>query len=97
MIHGWLGVEGTDLTSEQAKALRGVGGALVHTVAPGSPAATAGLAADDVITEVGGREVRSISGLVVELRRHDPGEQVVVGYWRDGQHGDATVTLGEHP
>jgi serine protease Do len=73
------------------------GGAAIGGVAPGSPAAAAGLASGDVITELGGRTVRSISGLVVELRRHDPGDEVVVGYWREGHHAEATVTLGEHP
>ncbi len=62
MVHGWLGVEGTDLTSEQASAMNVPGGAVVRTVAAGSPAALAGLAAGDVITEVDGHEVRSISG-----------------------------------
>ncbi|MGH9275575.1 MAG: S1C family serine protease [Acidimicrobiales bacterium] len=97
MIHGWLGVEGTDLTTDEAQAMGLAGGAMVRDVAPGSPAAAAGITSDDVITELDGREVRSISGLVVELRRHDPGDDVVVGYWRGGQHGETTVTLGERP
>lgn len=97
MIHGWLGVEGTDLKAAAAKVMALQGGAVIRNVAAGSPAADAGLAPDDVITEVGGRPVRSISGLVVELRRHDPGDDVVVGYWRDGEHHDTTVTIGERP
>lgn len=97
MVHGWLGVEGTDLLREQAQTMGVAGGAIVHSVAGGSPAATAGLAADDVITEVDGQQVHSISGLVVELRDHDPGDEVVVGYWRGGHHDEATVTLAERP
>ena len=97
MVHGWLGVEGTDLTSDQARGLGLPGGALVRDVAADSPAAAAGLSAHDVITELDGREVRSISSLVVELRRHGPGDEVVVGYWRAGRHATATVTLRERP
>lgn len=96
MVHGWLGVEGTDLTSEQAASLGVRGGALVRAVAPGSPAAPA-LAADDVITQVDGQAVRSISALVVALRQHGPGDEVRVGYWRDGARHDVTVTLAERP
>jgi putative serine protease PepD len=97
MVHGWLGVEGADLTAQQAKSMGVDGGALVRVVAAGSPAASAGLAADDVITELGGEQVASISGLVVQLRAHDPGTEVVVGYWRQGQHAETTVTLAERP
>ena len=97
MIHGWLGVEGTDLKGAAAQALGLPGGAVIRNVASGSPASVAGLAADDVITEIDGHRVRSISELVVELRRHDPGDDVVVGYWRDGDHHEATITVGERP
>ena len=97
MIHVWLGVEGIDITSDQAQSLGVPGGAMIRDVAPDSPAAAAGLISDDVITELDGREVRSISGLVVELRRHDPGDAVVVGYWRNGSRAETTVTLGERP
>jgi S1-C subfamily serine protease len=97
MVHGWLGVEGTDVTADRAERLSVGGGALVRSVAADSPAAMAGITADDVITELDGQEVRSISGLVVELRKHDPGEEVVVGYWRGSDHHEATCTLAERP
>lgn len=97
MVQGWLGVEGTDLQGAAADELGLPGGAVVRDIAAGSPAAAAGLAADDVITEIDGRPVRSISGVVVELRRHSPGDDVVVGYWRDGAHHEATVTIGARP
>lgn len=97
MAHGWLGVEGTDLTAAQAMAMRVAGGARVQRVTASSPAAQAGLTPDDVITEVDGKAIRSTSNLVVQLRAHDPGDQVVVGYWRRGQHTEVTITLVEHP
>jgi putative serine protease PepD len=97
MVHGWLGVEGADLTAQQARAMGVEGGAVVRTVAAGSPAAGIGLAMDDVITEVAGQHIGSVSGLVVQLRAHDPGDQVVVGYWRHGRHAEVTVTLAERP
>ena len=50
-----------------------------------------------MITEVGGPPVASSSGLVVAMRHHQPGDEVVVAYWRDGRRHEVTVTLDEHP
>lgn len=97
MVHGWLGVEGSDLSALQADALDISGGAIVRRVDPDGPAAAAGLAPDDVITEISGKPVASISRLVVLLRDHNPGDAVVVGYWRDGRHAETTVTLAPRP
>ncbi|MEO7430328.1 MAG: trypsin-like peptidase domain-containing protein [Acidimicrobiales bacterium] len=97
MVHGWLGVDGEDLTASQARTMHVDGGATLQRVAPGSPAALAGLAADDVITEVDGQPVRSISNLVVRLRTHGPGEPVRIGYWRRGEHAEVTVSLVARP
>lgn len=97
VAHVWLGIEGADLPADQADVMGLPGGAAVQRVAPGSPAADAGLTAHDVITEVGGDRVSSSSGLVVAVRRHKPGEQVVVGYWRDGRHHETTVTIHARP
>lgn len=97
MVHGWLGVEGADLSAAQARQLGIEGGALVRTVAPGSPAEAAGLQRDDVITEVGTAAVDSISGLVVALREFGPGDTVVLGCWRGGRHVAVSARLAEHP
>jgi len=97
MAHGWLGIEGADLSGDEARALSVPGGAKVHRVSASSPAALAGLAPDDVITELDGAPVQSISALVARLRAHDPGDKVLVGYWRHGQHAEVIVRLVERP
>jgi S1-C subfamily serine protease len=94
---GWLGVEGSDLTAAQLLRLGLTGGAMVRDVDDGSPAARAGLQQDDVITEVDGKPVSSMPGLMVELRDHQPGDHVEVGYVRDGKADAADVTLGQRP
>jgi S1-C subfamily serine protease len=94
---GWLGVEGIDLTADQATLMGVAGGARVSSVAPNSPASAAGLAPDDVITDVDGQPVSSMPSLMVELRDHQPGDRVQVGYVRHGQRGTTTVKLGQHP
>ncbi len=95
MAHGWLGLDGADLSGDEAEVLSVLGGAKVQRVHASSPAAHAGLVPDDVITELDGTAVHSISALVARLRSHDPGDKVVVGYWRDGRHAEVTVTLVE--
>lgn len=96
-VHGWLGVEGVDLSSDEAAALGVHGGARVRGVSEGSPADKAGLSGDDVITDVDGHEVESMPGLATEVREHQPGDHVEVGYMRDGQHQTADVTVGDRP
>ena len=96
-VLSWLGVEGADLTAAQASAMGLPGGAMVRGVTAHSPAAKAGLDRDDVITNVDGEPVSSMPGLAVQLREHQPGEQVKVGYLRKGKPGQAEVTLGAHP
>lgn len=97
MVHGWIGVEGADLVAALAKSLGVAGGAVVRDVVGNSPAHTAGLTPDDVITEVDHHPVTSISALIVALREHDPGDVVVIGYWRDGEHHETSITIGERP
>jgi S1-C subfamily serine protease len=97
MAHSWLGVEGIDLPSDRAEAMGLDGGAYLSEVEAGSPAAAAGLAAHDVITEVDGRPVRSISALVVAMRDRNPGDVVQLGYNRAGEDRSTTAVLAERP
>lgn len=97
VTHSWLGLEVADLTMAEAEQIGVSGGAAVRKAISGGPAAHSGLAADDVITEVGELPVVSSSGLVVALRHHRPGDEVAVTFWRDGHRHEVTVTVDEHP
>lgn len=97
VAHAWLGVEGGDLTHAASRSLGVSAGALVLRVLADSPAERAGLSADDVVTELAGRPVRSSSALVVAVLQLRPGDRVVVGYWRDGRRGETTLTCEERP
>ena len=48
----------------------------------------------DIITEMDGVMVTSITELRLLLDKKLPGESVVIGFYRDGQYAFATVTLG---
>ena len=93
--HVWLGVQAADLDMASANVLGVQGGAKLAGVIDGSPAAGAGLLADDVITSVDGVHVASMSALVLALRSHDPGDQVEITYLRAGEPHTCTVTLTE--
>jgi S1-C subfamily serine protease len=69
-------------------------GAAIADVVSGGPAETAGLAAGDVITAVGGTTVTSADDLSTALAAADPGDRVRVS-WTDttGTSHTATVTL----
>jgi S1-C subfamily serine protease len=96
-VHGWLGIAGIDLSARRAEALGIAGGALVREVALGGPAEAAGLQTGDVITELDGLPVRSMSALVVAMRDHQPGDAVLVGYWRDGRRHETSIPVSATP
>lgn len=95
--HAWIGIEGGDLDSATAHDLSLDGGAMVSTVRPDAPAASAGLAARDIILSLDGTPVLSMGALVVSLRAHQPGDVVTVEAMRDRQRMTTRVTLAERP
>ena len=72
-------------------------GAQVVGVQSGSPAATAYLAAGDVIVSIDGSKVASPDDVVAALADHQPGDRVTV-VWEtsSGVSHHATVTLASH-
>ncbi|WP_197356433.1 S1C family serine protease, partial [Streptomyces clavuligerus] len=69
-------------------------GVAIVEVVPNGSADKAGLRAGDIITRVGPDEITTITSLAEALAPDKPGDQVVVGYLRDGRAGTARVTLG---
>jgi membrane-associated protease RseP (regulator of RpoE activity) len=68
-------------------------GARVVQIVPGSPAADAGLKADDVITKVDDSAVANPTQLAQRIRAHKDGDEVTVTYVRSGSTHTARVTL----
>jgi len=68
-------------------------GLQVTAVAPGGPAAAAGLQVGDVITEIDGQAADNTEQLVLVSLRHEAGDGVPVTYTRDGETRTAELTL----
>jgi putative serine protease PepD len=90
-----LGVVGQDVDPSLAEAygLPTDQGALVGEVAPDSGAEEAGLLPGDIVVELEGRTITSMSDLASAVRSHEVGDTVSVGVLRDGERLDLDVTL----
>jgi S1-C subfamily serine protease len=114
--HSWLGISGTSLTPELAQAMNLTSdqrGALVVDVAPGSPAAKAGLRGSDrqvtiageqardggdVIVAVNGQPVQGFDDLVAYLARNTTvGQTITLTVLRQGKEETRSVTLAARP
>jgi serine protease Do len=76
---GRLGVSATDLTPAIRRELglpSGVSGIVIESVNPTSPAAEEGLAEGDVITEINGAQVSSVSQFRSELEKVKKGDYI---------------------
>jgi regulator of sigma E protease len=67
----------------------------LYDVQPGSGAYQAGLQAGDTITSIGETELDDWMMLTREIATRQPGQEVAVGYVRDGQSRSAAVVIGE--
>jgi len=114
VIYSYLGAETQTLTPDLAKALklpveRGAG---IVRIAPGSPAAKAGLQGGtrqviignaivviggDIVVKAGGAVVQTSEELRRIIRKHQPGDVMTVQVVRQGTLLDGTVTLTEQP
>ena len=68
-------------------------GVKASSLVPGSPADKAGMQAGDVLLEMDGKALASLSAYSDVLRGLAPGQSVAVVFERHGQRRTATVTL----
>jgi serine protease Do len=95
-----LGIAIDDVTSEDAgvAGLKTISGVRVSAYSgDDSPARTAGLEPNDVITAIDGRTVDRVSTLQRIVRAHEPGETVTVDAMRYGTKKTFRVKLAEAP
>lgn len=96
---GYLGVQSQDVTKENFSkfGLREVRGVAVEKVLENSPAAQAGLQANDVIIKFDGEEVTSARKLTRLISEVAPDHQVKIMVLRNGSERDLTATMGKRP
>jgi len=96
---GWLGVQMTDISLEQAKilGLHPVKGVVVSSVLPGQPAARSGLQKQDVILSVNDNHVESPRDVFRMVGGLEAGRVVRLTIIRKGQTMELSVPLGTRP
>ncbi|MBP2152519.1 serine endoprotease DegP [Erwinia rhapontici] len=92
---GELGIMGTELNSELAKAMKvdAQRGAFVSQVLPKSSAAQAGIKAGDVIVSINNKPISSFSALRAEVGSLPVGTKMELGLIRDGKPMKVNVAL----
>jgi putative serine protease PepD len=96
--HPWLGIENAaDISTATARELGIAGGAQVGTVANGSPAATDGLAPNDVVTAFDGEPVTSSGALVMLLSQCQPRQRTTITFLDHGRERTEPITVTEQP
>ena len=99
VIRGWLGLLPDELSRAESAAL-GLDpnvGILLSSIVPDGPAADAGLEPGDVILGIDGEPIRSRQQALLLVARMNPGEQVEIDGWRDGQRFRTTLVVAERP
>ena len=93
---GWLGVRIQDVTKEIAEVekLNEPRGALVASVADGSPSDKAGVKAGDIILEFNGEKIQEMKQLPLIVARTEVGKKVKVKIWRNKKEITKVITLG---
>jgi len=72
-------------------------GIFIGGVVPGSPAARAGIRAEDIIVEIDGSRISSYADLDNVLSKHKVGDNIKIAVVREGARKVFNVTLGEMP
>lgn len=72
-------------------------GASIQEVVPGYAAERAGLKVQDIIVNLGGYDVESLSDLSRALRRFKAGDTTTVTVYRSGREVNLSITLDEKP
>jgi len=100
VIRGWLGVRSELITQQAAGALQQYGQEekiLIKDVYKGSPAHTAGLQQDDIITALDDQNSPSGRAAIDYLANLKPGSKLRITYKRQGQEYTTTATIGIRP
>jgi len=96
--HGYIGVQIQPVTADVANAigLDHPTGALVAHVSDDSPAAAAGLKTGDIVTALGGRDIKDPKDLSRAVADVSPGTKEDLTVWRKGSSVNVPITVGKN-
>jgi Do/DeqQ family serine protease len=99
VTHPFIGIIGTTITPLIAdqKKLPVNQGALVEEVVKDVGAAKAGVKVNDIVTAVDGTSIKSMTDLIAQVRKHNPGETVELTILRAGQTIKLKVDVTDRP
>ena len=96
----WLGLEFQDIDPALRQVLdlpKGIGGALVNRLQPGSPASRAGIQRGDIVTEFDGRSVKTAQQLFEMLDSMTAGQALRLELFHDGEFRRVNARAEELP
>ncbi|HSJ01184.1 MAG: S1C family serine protease [Verrucomicrobium sp.] len=96
-VLGFLGIQVNPEPVGVDSALGTTLGAMIETVTPNSPAATAGVKEGDVIMQFGNRRFASVDELMLMIARAKPGEEIPMVLVRNGSILKLTARIGPRP
>ena len=97
VIRPYIGISGSIVTEDMAKKYKVVEGVLVEEVENFTAAQKAGIKAGDIITEIEGKEVKSVDDINEVKNKYNVGDKIKIKLYRDGNYVDVELTLGEQP
>lgn len=93
----WIGVAFGDISPAAVQWYSLPQGVVLRAPSPGGPAAKAGLQRNDIVVELDGKRVRTVSELQLLLHGKIIGDKVQMTVFRDGETMKMTVTLADRP
>lgn len=94
----YLGVKYSMIDATSAKENKVPEGAFVQDVVTGSPAETAGIKANDIITKIDSVPVTNTNGGLSKIvAGKKPGDKIVIEVWRNEAYSNLTITLTSAP
>ena len=99
VTRGYMGITISSLDKGLAEQFKvpDIGGALVEDVMAGGPAEKAGIKNGDVIRKLNGQQIGDSGQFTAMITNLNPGTDIAIEIWRDGQPLAIRATLGERP
>ncbi len=97
VVRGSIGVTFQATTASAVNRVYGFsnGGVIVASVTPSGGGAKAGIKPGDILTTVGGHQIKDGDDLVSDISSRPVGSSVEIGYLRDGKPHTASVVIGD--